>query len=102
MDKIEVWVHGEGLIDGTARFAQPIGALVLYPMLAISGLFAPIEVLPPAARLAARALPLTYAVSLLRGIWNGEGWLSHLGDVAVLAVVFIACTALSAKVFRWE
>jgi ABC-2 type transport system permease protein len=46
--------------------------------------------------------PFTYAVSLLRGIWNGEGWLSHLGDVAVLAVVFVACTALSAKVFRWE
>jgi ABC-2 type transport system permease protein len=86
----------------TARFAQPIGALVLYPMLAISGLFAPIEVLPPAARLAARVFPFTYAVSLLRGIWNGEGWLSHLGDVAVLAVVFVACTALSAKVFRWE
>ena len=86
----------------TARFAQPIGAMVLYPMLAISGLFAPIDVLPPAARLAARVLPLTYAVSLLRGIWNGERWLSHLDDLAVLAVVFIVCTALASKVFRWQ
>jgi ABC-2 type transport system permease protein len=86
----------------TARFAQPIGALVLYPMLAISGVFVPLDVLPPALRLASRVLPLTYAVSLLRGVWNGEAWLSHATDLAVLAAVFIACTALSAKVFRWE
>src|SRR5690606_35637434 len=30
----------------TARFAQPLGALVLYPMVALSGLFFPLEVLP--------------------------------------------------------
>ena len=36
----------------------------------------------------ARALPLTYAVSLLRGIWQGDGWLAHTGDVAVLAAMF--------------
>ena len=32
----------------TARFAQPIGSLILYPMLGLSGLFVPIESLPPA------------------------------------------------------
>src|SRR3954454_21327460 len=32
----------------TARFAQPIGALFLYPMLGLSGLFFPVEALPPA------------------------------------------------------
>ena len=31
----------------TARFAQPIGTLILYPMLGLSGLFVPIESLPP-------------------------------------------------------
>jgi ABC-2 type transport system permease protein len=41
-------------------------------------------------------------VSLLRGIWRGEGWLAHAGDLGVLALVFLVCTALSAKVFRWE
>jgi len=50
----------------------------------------------------ARALPLTYAVSLLQGIWIGEPWSAHLGDVAALAFVFLICTALSARVFRWE
>jgi ABC-2 type transport system permease protein len=86
----------------TARFAQPIGTMVLYPMLGLSGLFVPLDALPPPLHVAARVLPLTYAVSLLRGIWHGEGWIAHLGDVAVLALVFLACTALSAKVFRWE
>jgi ABC-2 type transport system permease protein len=86
----------------TARFAQPIGAAILYPMVALCGLFIPLESLPPPLHAAARVLPLTYAVSLLQGIWKGEAWSAHLGDVAGLILVFVVCTALSAKVFRWE
>ncbi len=86
----------------TARFAQPFGALILYPMLGLSGLFVPIASLPPSLQLVARALPLTYAVSFLRGIWRGEGWAAHLGDVTVLAVMFLVFTAAAARVFRWE
>jgi ABC-2 type transport system permease protein len=86
----------------TARFAQPIGTLVVYPMLGFSGLFVPIESLPPILQTVARVLPLTYAVSLLRGIWQGEGWASHIGDVAILSLMFLAFTMLSARVFRWE
>ncbi len=86
----------------TARFAQPIGAVILYPMLGLCGLFAPLQALPPALQAVSRVLPLTYAVSLLQGIWQGEAWSAHLGDIAGLVVVFVVCTALSAKVFRWE
>ena len=86
----------------TARFAQPIGGLILYPMIGLSGLFVPVESLPPALHALARALPLTYAVSLLQGIWKGDAWSAHVGDIAALILVFVVCTALSAKVFRWE
>jgi ABC-2 type transport system permease protein len=86
----------------TARFAQPISTAILYPMLAISGLFFPVAALPPLLQLVARGLPLTYAVSLLRGIWHGQGWWVHAGDVAALAVMFLIFTAASTKVFRWE
>ncbi len=86
----------------TARFAQPIGAAILYPMIALSGLFVPVESLPLALQAVARVLPLTYSVSLLQGIWKGDAWSAHVGDVAALSVVFVVCTALSAKVFRWE
>jgi ABC-2 type transport system permease protein len=86
----------------TARFAQPIGAAILYPMIALCGLFVPLQSLPPSLQAVARLLPLTYAVSLLQGIWQGEAWSAHLGDVTALVVVFVICTWLSAKVFRWE
>ena len=71
-------------------------------MVPLSGLFFPVEDLPSALQAVARVLPLTYAVSLLEGIWTGDAWLTHIGDVAALVAVFLICTALSAKVFRWE
>ena len=86
----------------TARFAQPVGAIILYPMIALSGLFVPVESLPSQLRGLARILPITYAVSLLQGIWQSEAWSAHIGDVAALAAAFVVCTAISAKVFRWE
>ena len=82
----------------TARFAQPIGAIVLYPMFAVSGLFIPMRYLPSWVE----HLPLSNAVSLLQGMWLGESWSSHIGDIVGLTIVFVVCTALSAKVFRWE
>ena len=82
----------------TARFAQPAGAIVLYPMLVVSGLFIPLDLMPPVLR----HLPLAYAVSLLEGMWRGDPWSAHVGDVVGLGIVFVVCTALSAKVFRWE
>jgi ABC-2 type transport system permease protein len=86
----------------TARFAQPIGTLFLYPMLGLSGLFVPIESLPPFLQAVARALPVTYTVALLRGIWRGEGWVRHTGDVAILTLMLVAFGLASTKVFRWE
>jgi ABC-2 type transport system permease protein len=84
----------------TARFAQPIGAAIPYPMIGLCGLFVPAKSMPPALQGVARVLPLTYAVSLLEGIRKAKRGLTHMGDVAALVVVFAICTALSAKVFR--
>jgi ABC-2 type transport system permease protein len=86
----------------TARFAQPIGAAILYPMLGVCGLFVPIHSLPPLLQTVARVTPLTYAVSLLQGMWKGESWLGHWGDIVALLAIFVICSAVSAKVFRWE
>jgi ABC-2 type transport system permease protein len=86
----------------TARFAQPVGALIMYPMITFSGLFVPLASMPPMFRALARALPMTYAVSLLRGIWTSEAWSAHFGDLAALVLFFLLFTALSAKIFRWE
>jgi ABC-2 type transport system permease protein len=86
----------------TARFAQPISVVIMYPMIAVSGLVVPVDSLPPVLQAVAKVVPLTYTVSLLEGIWKGDPWRAHAGDIAALAAVFIVCTALSARVFRWE
>ena len=82
----------------TARLAQPVAAFTLYPMLAVSGLALPVEMVPEPLRY----LPLTFAVSLLKGIAHGDAWSQHVGDVGALALYFLLFTSLSAKVFRWE
>jgi ABC-2 type transport system permease protein len=86
----------------TARFAQPIGAAVLYPMLVLSGLFFPLDRLPRALEAVAYLLPTTHAVALLNGVWEGSGWGAHWVNVAALVALFVAYSALSTKVFRWE
>ena len=86
----------------TARFAQPIGAGVVYPMLSISGLFFPIDILPSALQLLAYSFPTTHAYLLMEGIWDGAGWGAHWSNVLALVVIFAVCTSISSKIFRWE
>jgi len=86
----------------TARFAQPISAAVLYPMMFLSGLFFPVDRLPRTLAGLAYLFPTTHAVALLNGVWDGSGWEAHWVNVAALFALFIAYTALSTRVFRWE
>jgi ABC-2 type transport system permease protein len=86
----------------TARFAQPITGAILYPTLALCGLLVPVKSLPIAWATLGSVLPVTHAVSLMRGAWAGESWLSHLPDVGVLSLTMVVCLALSARIFRWK
>lgn len=86
----------------TARFAQPIGAAVVYPMIVLSGVFFPVAVLPRGLRYVANVLPTTHAVALMQGVWEGAGWGPHLGNVVALVAAFVVCSAIATKVFRWE
>jgi ABC-2 type transport system permease protein len=86
----------------TARFAQPLAGVIFYPMMALSGLFFPIALLPPWLRLASRVMPMTYAVSLLQGAWRGEPLSSHLWDIAAIAVFGALFTALASRFFKWD
>ncbi len=86
----------------TSRFAQMVGAMVLYPMLALSGLFFSAESLPSFLKVAGAFMPTTHAVTLLYGIWDGRGWIAHWESAAMLVVLFGVYTAISTRVFRWE
>jgi ABC-2 type transport system permease protein len=86
----------------TARTAQIIGMVLLYPMLFLCGAGYPRELLPEAIKKFSNFLPLTYVVNLLRGLWIGEAWGSHLLDVGVLVGMLILGIIITAKTFRWE
>ena len=86
----------------TARFAQPLGAFVFYPMLALSGLFFPVDRMPLGLRIVASLLPTTHAVTLMRGAYEGAGWSAQWGSVAALLAIFAVCLVLATRWFRWE
>ncbi len=86
----------------TARFAQPISAMLLYPMLSVSGLFFSLDRMPQALKAAAWLMPTTHAVGLLQGVWSGAGWGAYWPNALMLVVLFVVYSALSTRVFRWE
>jgi ABC-2 type transport system permease protein len=86
----------------SARTAQVVGIVLLYPMLFLSGAGFPRELLPETIRKISAFLPLTYVVNLLRGLWVGESWSKHLLNVGVLAGMLVLGIIVSMKTFRWE
>jgi len=71
-------------------------------MIFLSGATIPLELLPETIRQYAQILPLTHVVTLLRGLWVGDGWVEHFTEVGILAAILVAGVIVSAKTFRWE
>jgi len=86
----------------TARTAQVVGMVLLYPMLFLSGAGFPRELLPESLKNISTFLPLTYVVNLLRGLWIGEAWSQFTTEVIVLAAILVVGVLVSVKMFRWE
>jgi len=89
-------------LSPTARVAQVAGMVLFYPMLFLSGATIPLEVLPENVLRWSRFLPLTHVVTLMRGLWAGEGWGQHLMEVGLLVGMLVIGAPLSARLFRWE
>jgi len=86
----------------TARTAQVVGMVLLYPMLFLSGAGFPRELLPEAIKNISTFLPLTYVVNLLRGLWIGETLSKLTTEVIVLVAILVVGVLVSIKTFRWE
>lgn len=86
----------------TARFAQVIATTILYPLLGLSGLFAPLDVFPPAVRFIANLSPLTHAVTITKGTWLGAPLTHFPFELFALAAAFVLCVTVSSRIFRWE
>ncbi len=86
----------------TARTAQIVGMVFLYPMMFLSGAGFPKELLPDSMKAISKFLPLTYVVNLLRGLWIGESWSQHWLDVTVLVGLLFIGVLVSSLIFKWE
>jgi ABC-2 type transport system permease protein len=86
----------------TARTAQVVGMVLLYPMLFLSGAGFPRELLPDTIKKISAFLPLTYVVNLLRGLWIGETWSQHITEAIVLGAMLLIGVLISVRTFRWE
>jgi len=86
----------------TARSAQVVAMVLLYPMLILSGAAWPRELMPATVQKVSSFLPLSYVVNLLHGMWSGQPWRNHLLDIGVLVGMLLLGILISAKTFRWE
>jgi lipooligosaccharide transport system permease protein len=73
--------------------------LVLTPLLLVSGVFFPLASLPPIVRRAARVLPLTHTVTLVRPLLLGRAPPHPASDVAVLAAYTLLAGGLAFVLF---
>jgi ABC-2 type transport system permease protein len=76
---------------------------IYIPMLLLCGAFVPLEALPRALQVVARAFPLTYFVAPFRGVLlEGLGLQAIAGDLGVLLGWLVASWIVAIKTFRWE
>lgn len=89
-------------LTGNMKAATAVANIIYFPMLFLTGATIPLEIMPDTMKQIAKALPFTYAVELLKGVWLG-GALSEYGtQIAVLAAVMVAGITISIFTFRWE
>lgn len=89
-------------ISKNAKTATAIAYIVYFPMLFLSGATLPLQMMPASLQNVAKALPLTYAVELMRGVWLGGSLGDYLPQIAILGGILVVMLAVTVKVFRWE
>ncbi len=94
------------LVAATSRSvnaAAGMGNAIALPMMFLSGVFFPIDQLPPALETAVGFLPLTPLLGALRTVLlDNESILTAWDDLALLGVWAVVMVAAAARVFRLE
>jgi ABC-2 type transport system permease protein len=87
----------------TEEAANGITSVVQFPLMFLSGIFFPLEVLPSYLKTVATFMPLTYLGDALRQTMVGGAPFVPLGvDFAVLTGWLVVTLAISARFFRWQ
>lgn len=94
------------LISGIARTqdsANGLSQVINFPMMFLSGLFFPVDLMPSWLQPVASLLPLTFLADALRQVMVGATPLHPLAlDAAVVSGWLIVCAVLAIRFFRWE
>jgi ABC-2 type transport system permease protein len=90
---------GLGLFAGSAvlliKRGNPVSWAIRGASIVLSGVFYPIDVLPPPLQALGQILPMTHALHVLRGsVLLGQGIAELAGSLAILAVLSVLCLAL--------
>jgi ABC-2 type transport system permease protein len=87
----------------TVEGATPIVNLISFPMMFLSGIFWPVEIMPDFIRPVISAMPLTYLGDAFRQVMVGSPPLYPMSvDILVLVAWLIVCMILTVRFFRWE
>ena len=90
-----------GVLPNT-RTGTIFGNVLLQPMVYLSGVTIPKEVMSEGMQKAIRFNPLTHVVTLLQGMWYGDAWSQHQTEVVVLGAIMVVAGLIAISVFRWE
>lgn len=87
----------------TENTAAPISNIITLPMIFLSGVFIPLDILPEAIRAVSQFLPLTYLADGMRAVATQHaGFTDVVPELLGLLAWMVAAFAVSAKLFRWE
>ncbi|HEX7949941.1 MAG TPA: ABC transporter permease, partial [Candidatus Limnocylindrales bacterium] len=87
----------------TEEAANGMTSIVQFPLMFLSGIFFPLEIMPTWLRTVATFMPLTYLGDALRQVMvGGTPFVPLWADMAILGGWLVACLAISARFFRWQ
>ena len=82
---------------------MPLIMAIQFPMMFLSGIFFPTEMMPGFMRPIMDAMPLTYLADSVRQIMvESSAMHSHIINLAVLGGWFVVCLVLAVRFFKWE
>jgi ABC-2 type transport system permease protein len=90
-----------GVLPNT-RMGTIIGNVLLQPMVYLSGVTIPNEVMSEGMQKAIGFNPLTHVVTLMQGMWRGDAWSQHQSEVVILGAILVVAGIVAVRVFRWE
>jgi ABC-2 type transport system permease protein len=96
-----------GLLVGsfakTQQSATAIANLIILPMAFLGGAFIPLDFAPSWLVSASYVMPLRYLVTGMQDVMaRGEGPVSALPAIGILAALTVVLTTIAVRVFRWD